>query len=302
MESLSLEAIRRWYADEVRWASGVADTRIISAFASVPRESFLTPGPWHFSTGMMTGTYQVTPNGDLHHLYHNVMVALDPTRELNTAVPSYMANVLDLASVKVGASVAQIGAGLGYYSAIIAHLVGPEGSLLALEIDPTLAQRCHHNLSHYQNVRCVQGDGGTYPFKRGSLDVLLVHGAATQVPKVWLDSLKPNGRIVVNFSYSPDCPGQLTRITRNHDRFLIEFHHEVFAYPCVGMYTEQGAEALQDAVETYGWYTKSEVRFDLEHLDDSAWLVTPEYWISMTEPAEAHHLLVTFPESGEPLS
>lgn len=288
MDSLSLEALRRWYAEEVRWASGVSDPRIVSAFASIPRESFLPQGPWHFSTGMMTETYQPTPNAELHHLYHNVMVAIDPERELNTALPSYMASVLESAAIDSGAQVAQIGAGLGYYSAILSNLVGPTGSVVALEIDPLLAKQCASNLASYPNSACLHADGSTYSFNAGSLDVLIVHGAATHIPRRWLESLNIGGRIIAPFAYASDEPGQLARITRQRTGFLVEFTQEVFAYPCVGTCTEKSAETLREAVEMYGWYTHSELRLDLENVDDSAWVVTPNYWISMTERVDIH--------------
>lgn len=288
MDSWSLEALRRWYAEEVRWASGVSDPRIMSAFASVPRESFLPKGPWLFSTGMMPETYQLTPNAEPHHLYHNVMVAIDPERELNTALPSYMASVLESASIHVGARVAQIGAGLGYFSAILGNLVGPTGSIVALEVETSLAKQCQRNLANYPNCACLHADGNTYPFKARSLDVLIVHGAATHVPRRWLESLNEGGRILVPLSYASDEPGQLARITQQRAGFLVEFLQEVFAYPCTGTYNEECAETLREAVEMYGWYTNSKLRLDLEKVDDSAWLVTPNYWISMTEHAEIH--------------
>ena len=87
MHSLSLETLRRWYADEIRRASGITTDRIITAFANVPRERLLPRGPWHISTPMMVERYQEIPSPDVHHVYHNVMVALDPNRELNTAAP-----------------------------------------------------------------------------------------------------------------------------------------------------------------------------------------------------------------------
>lgn len=281
MESLPLEVLRRWYADEVRWASGVTDARIISAFANVPRENFVSPGPWHLSTPMMSEIYQRTPNADPHHLYHNVMVAIDSSRELNSALPSYVARLFQSATIVEGAHVAQIGAGLGYYSAILSELVGTRGSVVALEIEPSLAQRCASNLSSYHNVTCIQADGSDYPFEPASLDALIVHGAVAHIPRRWLEALTIGGHLLVPLSYSADELGQLARITRKPKHFHLEFHHDTYTYPCVGTCDDDFADQLREAVETYGWYTNSELRFDPERADASAWLVTPSYWISM---------------------
>lgn len=291
MDSPSLQALRRWYADEVRWASGISDARIISAFASVPRESFLPNGPWHFSTAMMAESYHTTPDAEPHHLYHNVMIGIDPERELNTALPSYMARVFESASIANGSKVAQIGAGLGYYSAIIAHLVGPMGSVLALEVEPSLAKECQRNLASYTNTTCVNANGADYAFESNSLDALLVHGAATHIPRGWLNSLNDGGRLIVPLSYASDEPGQVARITRHGTDFLVEFVQEVFAFPCVGATDDSHAEALREGVEMYGWYSNSALRFDLEYVDESAWVVTPSYWISMTERVDMQEAL-----------
>ena len=37
---------RKWYADELRYIAHIRSPRIVQAFATVPREHFLGPGPW----------------------------------------------------------------------------------------------------------------------------------------------------------------------------------------------------------------------------------------------------------------
>ena len=291
IDSSSSEAMRRWFAEEIRWASGVTNERIISAFAEVPRELFLPKGPWQISTAMILESYRITPDAQPHHLYHNVMVAIDSCLELNSALPSYVASLIEIASIKEGAFVAQVGAGLGYYSAILSHVVGPIGSIIALEIDPKIWNECQSNLTSYSNVRCVNADGSTYPLQADSLDALVVHGAVTHIPPRWLRSLREGSRLVLPLSYAPDEPGRIARITRIRDRYWVEFHQEVFTYPCIGTFSEEDAETLREAVETYGWYTDSELRFDLDNADESAWLITPHYWISMAERGESFSCL-----------
>jgi protein-L-isoaspartate(D-aspartate) O-methyltransferase len=232
---------------------------------------------------MMPENYQLTPNADVHHLYHNTMVALDCARELNSALPSHVARLFESASLVEGASIAHIGAGLGYYSAIASHLVGNTGAVLALEIDLSLAQQCASNLSAYKNVTCVHADGSDYPFEPCSLNALIVHGAATHIPRRWLEALAIGGHLLAPLSYSTEEPGQLARITRKHAHFTVEFQHETFSYPCIGAVDDEQADKLREAVETYGWYTNSELRLDPERADESAWLITPSYWISMAE-------------------
>ena len=51
-----------------------------------------------------------------------------------------------------------IGTGTGYYTAIMACLVGPSGKVTGIELDASLAARARENLSSYPNVLIVNGD------------------------------------------------------------------------------------------------------------------------------------------------
>jgi protein-L-isoaspartate(D-aspartate) O-methyltransferase len=50
-----------------------------------------------------------------------------------------------------------IGTGTGYYTAIIACLVGPSGKVTGIEVDASLAARAKENLSPYSNILIVEG-------------------------------------------------------------------------------------------------------------------------------------------------
>lgn len=283
MVTTRLQELREWYADEIRWSAGISDERIIRAFQRVPREDFLPPGPWLFSTAMIPEPFRETPNADPRHLYHNVVVAIDVARDLSSALPSYMAALLEHASLTAGARVAHIGAGLGYYTAVIAEIVGGAGSVVALELDGELASQARTNLASYSNARCLCDDGSSYPLPRDSCDVVVVSAGASQLQLTWLDSLREGGRLVTPLVFSDEEPGQVARITRHGGRFQVEFVMDAVVYPCHGSYDRRHADSLREAVETFGWYSDTELRLDVENADGSAWLVTPTYWISMIE-------------------
>jgi hypothetical protein len=75
----------------------------------------------------------------------------------------------------------------------------------------------------------------------------------------------------------------VARVTRHGDRFHVEFVMDAIVYPCQGSDEQTYADRLREAVETFGWYSNTELRLDLENTDDSAWLITSTYWISMIE-------------------
>ncbi|MCK7494822.1 MAG: hypothetical protein MZW92_29705 [Comamonadaceae bacterium] len=53
---------RRFYAEFIVKSSGTTDNRLINAFASVPRENFVGPGPWQVFVG---SGYLTTISDDL---------------------------------------------------------------------------------------------------------------------------------------------------------------------------------------------------------------------------------------------
>ena len=117
-----LDIIRRAYARQVMAAACVADRRVENAFAVVPREDFLGKGPWpilRWGRG-----YVPSPSADPAYLYADVLVGIIPERNLNNGQPSFLASLIAAAGIRPGDHVAHIGAGVGYYTAIMAHLAG----------------------------------------------------------------------------------------------------------------------------------------------------------------------------------
>lgn len=79
-----------------------------------------------------------------------------------------------------------IGTGTGYYTAILAHIVGPSGRVTGIEYEPELAARARTNFSTYPNVDIVEGDGALVSFE--TADVIYVNAGCTR-PKVGLIGL-----------------------------------------------------------------------------------------------------------------
>src|SRR3954452_23239143 len=88
-----LAQLRAWYAEELRFAGPVESEAVIRAFATVPRERFLGPGPWLCRGDAGRGDYRPTPDADPRHVYHGVLFALDATQRINNGSPSLWAHV-----------------------------------------------------------------------------------------------------------------------------------------------------------------------------------------------------------------
>jgi ubiquinone/menaquinone biosynthesis C-methylase UbiE len=113
--------------------------------------------------------------------------------------------VVALAAVKPGMSVADIGAGEGYYTVRLAPVVGRRGRVLAEDIVPqtidALAQRVHRE--NLDNVAVVLGTPDNPKLPARSFDrIFLVHMYhEVESPYAFLwhmrDGLKPDGEVVV---------------------------------------------------------------------------------------------------------
>src|SRR5262249_47899624 len=94
--------------------------------------------------------------------------------------------------------VVHFGAGTGYFSAIMAHIVGPSGRVTAIEYNTEIAERARHYLESTSNVRVVHGDGFTCGIDPA--DVIYVSAGVSHISNKWLDALRDGGRVIVPMS------------------------------------------------------------------------------------------------------
>src|SRR5262245_54613481 len=191
-----LAAVRLWYAEDLRLRTPVLrNTSVVEAFATVPRERFLGPGPWRILPDNRPDQPFTTPDDDPHWLYHDVLVTIDETRRLNNGLPSFWAHNFDHLDLQSGERIMQVGAGTGYYSAVLAEIVGPRGRLIAIEHDAELAARARTNLAPWAQVDVVPADGRTHD--PGEVDAIIVFAGSTHPAPLWLDRLAEGGRLVM---------------------------------------------------------------------------------------------------------
>ena len=139
--------------------------------------------------------YVATPSDDPVYLYQDALVGIIPDRGVNNGQPSLHAMLIAAASPRSGEHVVHIGAGVGYYSAILAHTVGESGRVTAIEFDGGLAVRLWANFAGLPNVRALPGDGAQIAFDPA--DVIYVNAGATRPADIWLDRLNDGGRLIL---------------------------------------------------------------------------------------------------------
>jgi protein-L-isoaspartate(D-aspartate) O-methyltransferase len=270
-----LSVLREFYAHLVTASVGVTQARIVAAFAAVPRERFLGPGPWHV---LVEDGYILTPTADPELIYQDVVVSLDMEKGINNGEPSLHARCLDAVRPLTGERVLHIGCGSGYYTALLAELVGPSGRVTALDIDSALAERAAANLADRPNVEVGCRSGVVVPLPEA--DVIYVSAGATEPVKAWLDALSAQGRLI--FPLTPGSSyGAMLRVSRRAEPEVFDARLVTRAgfIPCVGGQSEAAVAELRHAFEAGGWRDVQSLHIGTPP-DETCWYAGEGWWLS----------------------
>jgi protein-L-isoaspartate(D-aspartate) O-methyltransferase len=281
-----LDIIRRAYAKQVMAKVSVDDPSVEKAFAEVHRENFLGEGPWQVLRWYRG--YVATPSADPVYLYTDDLVGIIPERKINNGQPSLHAWLMAQAAPRQGEHVVHVGAGVGYYTAILAHLTGRTGKVTAIEYDADLAALASSNLKSYSNTVVIQGDGSTVDF--APADVIYVNAGATRPADSWLDRLRNGGRLILPLTtdkgFNSLDPGQIRRqgavfrIERQGCDFRARWIGPVAIFPCEGLRDAASEAALAAALEKGGWETVTGLHRGDDISDQRCWLRAPGWCLT----------------------
>ena len=275
-----LKEIRSFFATMMAVASGSSDPRFERAFELVRREAFVGPGPWHINVYQRTVE---TPSADPAFLYQNVLVGLDATKGINNGEPFLHAAWIGAVAPKPGDAITHIGAGTGYYSAILSVLASPGGAVNAFEIDEGLAKKARDNLQPFENVSVTHGDATQLPLPPS--DLIYVNAGVVMPPPGWLKALHPGGRII--FPWRPSqATGLAIIITRRETGFSVKPLMASYFIPCVGAPDAEECQKIPDSREA--WSARSVWLSSDREPDETAVAICKELWFSSAEiPADA---------------
>ena len=155
--------------------NGVLDGRVLSAFMSVPREEFVPAS--RRAVAYIDGFQPLE----------------DAPNPRQMGAPAALGRLLQLAEVREEDSVLDIGAGLGYSTAILSLLAK---TVIGVEPNPVLAAQASQNLAKlgFGNARVIESEQ-SLP-EQGKFDVIHVGWSLTEVPTTLLARLNPGGRLV----------------------------------------------------------------------------------------------------------
>lgn len=277
MHTTDIAEVRAFYAKLLASECGARDPRIEQAFASVPRESYLPPGPWLVS---VADQYIDTPSADPVHIYRNLVVALDAAKGINNGEPLLHARWIDAASPQPGETIVQVGVGHGYYSAILARLVQPGGNLIGYELEPELAATAQRNLLDYDNVSVVAGDAVSLALPPA--DLIYVSAGVVAPPEHWLLALRPGGRLIFPWRPSGDVALALL-VTRVASGFAVKPLMPAWFIPCVGASVAANAALVPD--EAGARCSRSINLTRNKAPDTTATAIYRHVWFSAADPA-----------------
>jgi len=155
--------------------------RIIKAFREIKRQDFL-----------------LEKEQELAELNEALPIGFGQT----ISQPLTVAFMMELLQPEQGDKILDIGAGSGWTTALLAHIVGEKGKVIAIEIIPELKKFGENNASKYNFIKkgivefiCADGSKGYQ--KEAPFDKILVSASAKKIPESYKEQIKSGGRIVI---------------------------------------------------------------------------------------------------------
>jgi protein-L-isoaspartate(D-aspartate) O-methyltransferase len=191
-------------------ARGVRDARVLEAMLKVPRHRFM-------------------PESQRAHAYDDRPLPIAQGQTISQ--PYIVALMSELADVKPGDTVLEVGTGSGYQAAVLAEM---GVKVFSIEIIEPLAKQATATLSElgYGNkVEVRHGDGYAGWPERAPFDAVIVTAAPPKIPKPLKQQLKVGGRLVIPVGKHYQS---LIRVTRTKDGFREESVIPVRFVPMTG--------------------------------------------------------------------
>ena len=193
-----------------------------------------------------------------------------------------------ISSISRRASMVHVGIGTGYYSAVLADIVGPGGHVTAIEIDAELAARARANLAlAWPQAHVVNADGFTYRPDQAA-DVIIVNAGVTHLSLAWLDALaQDNSRLLVPLTEAQRV-GVFLLITRrpgHTSRYAARYVCRVGIIDCIGGRDTDAEQRLTAALRRSRFDPPVQsLRRAPDEPDETCWLAGDGWWLSTAAP------------------
>jgi methyltransferase of ATP-grasp peptide maturase system len=196
------------------------------AICAVPRHELVPDvlrrdpdGSWH---RLDTTTTQGQQDW-LEQVYSNkalLTAAADcPGRSLrsSSSMPGLMTRMLEALDVRDGHRVLEIGTGIGYNAALLAHRLG-DANVFSVDIEPDLLELARQRLARIgYRPTLAAADGAAGLAEHAPFDRIIATCAVPALPWAWVEQTSPGGVILADVKAARGA-GSLVRLTRYPDR------------------------------------------------------------------------------------
>ena len=222
-------------------ARGIADTRVLAAMAQVPREAFISEPLSEFA-------------------YEDSALPIAAGQTISQ--PYIVARMIELAEIRPGDAVLEVGAGSGYAAAVMSRIAS---SVYAIERHEELADLAREREARlgFDNVEIICGDGTKGWPQEAPFDAIVVSAGGPRVPEALKRQLAIGGRLVIPVGRGAHQSLLLVR-RMSENSFEQEDHGAVTFVPLIG---EEGWEAPKKA--------KAETQIDSENSGFASGLLVP---------------------------
>ncbi|MFD4655806.1 methyltransferase, FxLD system [Kitasatospora sp. NPDC058444] len=182
--STSAERLRNNLTDRLLAQGAIHTDAVETAFRTVAREHFLPGVP-------LEAAYADNPT--------YTKADGSGTRISAASQPAIVALMLEQLAARPGERVFEAGAGTGVNAAYLATIVGPDGHVVAVDVDDDLVDGARKHLADagIVNVDVVLGDGALGHPHAAPFDRVIATVSTSEMPTAWLHQVKPSGRIVL---------------------------------------------------------------------------------------------------------
>src|SRR5271170_2802158 len=140
-----------------------------------------------------------------------------------------------------------------------------------------LSWRARNNLAAFPWVTVHARSGAEGPLPE--CDVVYVNAGATEPLDVWLDALRPKGRLLFPMTPAEGAGGMLLITKLDDGGFAARFLLQVQFVPCIGARSEATAHRLSEAFRNSGWTKVKSLQRGGEP-DESCWFAGNGWWLS----------------------
>ncbi|MFF1693554.1 methyltransferase, FxLD system [Streptomyces sp. NPDC058257] len=183
-EAPTEQQLRDTLAEKLIEIGAARSPRVVAAFRTVRR-------------------HLATPEADMASTYNAEVATITKTDEhgvdiSSVSAPRVQAMQMEQGDIEPGMSVLEIGSG-GPNAALLAEVVGEDGRVVTVDIDPEVTSRATAFLKEtgYRNVTVLTADAEHGAPDHAPFDRIVVTVQAADIPPPWIAQLKDGGRLVV---------------------------------------------------------------------------------------------------------